>query len=91
MSTYVYAVARGKGIAFPKISLEAILYLLPVSLMLGTNFPAFRVTERVIYLGTNEILIGILVIGILFRHLLGKDFRLRCHARLLFRIRIGLR
>lgn len=72
MSTYVYAVARGKGIAFPKISLEAILYLLPVSLMLGTNFPAFRVTERVIYLGTNEILIGILVIGILFRHLLGK-------------------
>lgn len=72
MSAHVHAVARGKGIAFPKISLEAILCLLPVSLMLGTNFPAFRVGDRVIYLGTNEILIGILVIGVLFRHLLGK-------------------
>lgn len=72
MSAYVHTVARGKGIAFPKIRLEAILYLLPVSLMLGTNFPAFRVGDRVIYLGTNEILIGILVIGVLFRLLLGK-------------------
>lgn len=72
MSIYVHAVTRGKGIAVPKITLEAILYLLPVLLMLGTNFPAFRVGGRAIYLGTNEILIGILAIGVLFKHLLGK-------------------
>lgn len=38
-------------------TLRALLYLLPLSILAGTNIPTFEVSGRVIYVGTNEILI----------------------------------
>jgi O-antigen ligase len=55
------------------VSTEFLLYLLPISILLGTNFPAFSVSNRTIYIGTNEVLIAILGIGLLLRILLSKE------------------
>jgi O-antigen ligase len=60
---------RAKGVAGtlapPGRYLSCLLYLLPVSLLLGTNLPLTEIGGRTLYIGSNEILIVLLVVGML--------------------------
>lgn len=49
-----------------------LFYLLPISLLLGTNIPLLSVGGRTVYLGTNELLIFLLLILLLQKSLKHK-------------------
>jgi O-antigen ligase len=60
------------GRAIPKIRvLDLLLYLLPLSLLLGTNVPAGSIGDRIVYVGTTEVVIGLLMAPVLMRFLGG--------------------
>lgn len=60
----------------PVIKLEFLLYLLPISILLGTNFPIFSIGNRIVYIGTNEILLAILALGSFLRVMLREEYLL---------------
>ena len=51
--------------------LEKLLLLLPASLLIGTNVPVFAAGDRTLYIGTNELIIGLLLAGLLIRKFRG--------------------
>jgi len=62
-----------KKIRVPIINLKFLLYLLPISILLGTNIPTFSIGNRIIYIGTTEILLAILAIGSFLRVMLREE------------------
>ena len=48
---------------------QKLLYLLPISLLLGTNFPILNIGNRTVYLGTNELVIFLLLILFIYESL----------------------
>lgn len=48
---------------------DLLLYLLPLSLLVGTNIPAGSIGDRVVYVGTTEALIGLSMAAVLMRFL----------------------
>lgn len=71
MSTKANAIVR-KRFRIPTVNLEFLLYLLPISILLGTNFPSFSVGDRIVFIGTTDVLIVALVIGSFLRILMNK-------------------
>lgn len=53
------------------LRLESLLMLLPVSLLIGTNVPVLAIGDRTLYVGSNELVIGLLLAGLLVRKFRG--------------------
>jgi O-antigen ligase len=56
----------------PWLTLENLLYLLPLSLLAGTNFNLLQAGEKSLAVGTTEFLLLVLLVGLARRHLLGQ-------------------
>ena len=54
--------------------LEKMLYLLPITLLVGTNIPLLDIGARVLSVGTTELVLGLLVGGLWLRRWRGAEF-----------------